>query len=238
MLISITKKTATACFLTALIIYSFLPQSVCSQDDTSLDEILNGFENEQTAKDDPKNALDGFEEEPAEKNKSEALTEDEIMEGFEVVSGKAKNAGKAAAELLIRFMGPEGKVALLTGVPGAFNLEERIRGFITHINRDRDTTVILTTHDLSDVEKLCERVMIIDRGKLLFDGQLETLRNRFGGKRELVVDLNGERPSPEHRERRDQQHDLEQQPHQGPGDDQRVGLLVQFHVDGHHAGRV
>jgi ABC-2 type transport system ATP-binding protein len=67
--------------------------------------------------------------------------------------------------------------------------KERIRTFITHINRERGTTVILTTHDLSDVEKLCERVIIIDHGHVLYDGHLEELRNRFGGKRELVVDL-------------------------------------------------
>ena len=67
--------------------------------------------------------------------------------------------------------------------------KERIRQFITHVNRDRGTTIILTTHDLSDVEKLCQRVMIIDQGKLLFDGQLSTLNERFGGKRELVLDL-------------------------------------------------
>ena len=67
--------------------------------------------------------------------------------------------------------------------------KERIRQFITHINSERGTTVILTTHDLSDVEKLCERVMIIDHGRLLYDGKLETLRDQFGGKRELVIDL-------------------------------------------------
>jgi ABC-2 type transport system ATP-binding protein len=67
--------------------------------------------------------------------------------------------------------------------------KERIRRFITHINRDRGTTVILTTHDLSDVEKLCERVLIIDRGRLLFDGELNELKSRFGGRRELVVEL-------------------------------------------------
>jgi ABC-2 type transport system ATP-binding protein len=65
--------------------------------------------------------------------------------------------------------------------------KERIRQFILHINRERGTTVLLTTHDLSDVEKLCERVMIIDHGRLLFDGELDTLRERFSGKRELVV---------------------------------------------------
>ena len=67
--------------------------------------------------------------------------------------------------------------------------KERIRQFIQHINADRGTTVILTTHDLSDVERLCRRVMIIDHGHLLFDGRLEALRERFGGQRELVVDM-------------------------------------------------
>ena len=67
--------------------------------------------------------------------------------------------------------------------------KERIRQFILHINRERGVTVLLTTHDLADVEKLCRRVMIIDHGRLLFDGQLETLRARFGGKRALVVDM-------------------------------------------------
>jgi ABC-2 type transport system ATP-binding protein len=67
--------------------------------------------------------------------------------------------------------------------------KERIRRFIQHINRARGVTVILTTHDLSDVEKLCERVMIIDQGRLLFDGELARLLERFGGQRELVVDL-------------------------------------------------
>ncbi len=67
--------------------------------------------------------------------------------------------------------------------------KERIRQFIRHVNRQRNTTIILTTHDLSDVEKLCERIMIIDQGRLLFDGPLHSLRERFGGKRELVVDF-------------------------------------------------
>jgi ABC-2 type transport system ATP-binding protein len=67
--------------------------------------------------------------------------------------------------------------------------KERIREFILHINASRQTTVLLTTHDLADVQKLCKRVMIIDHGKLLFDGALEVLQNRFGGKRQLVVDF-------------------------------------------------
>ena len=67
--------------------------------------------------------------------------------------------------------------------------KERIRQFIQHINREHHTTVILTTHDLSDVEKLCERVLIIDHGQLLYDGALTTLKNRFGGQRQLMVDF-------------------------------------------------
>jgi ABC-2 type transport system ATP-binding protein len=67
--------------------------------------------------------------------------------------------------------------------------KERIRQFIAHINRVRGTTILRTTHDLSDVEKLCKRVMIIDHGRLLYDGKLEALQDRFGGKHELVVDL-------------------------------------------------
>lgn len=67
--------------------------------------------------------------------------------------------------------------------------KERIRTFIAHINQERGTTILLTTHDLADVEKLCRRVMIIDHGQLLYDGGLAALQERFGGKRELVVDL-------------------------------------------------
>ena len=67
--------------------------------------------------------------------------------------------------------------------------KERIRQFILHINQQHGTTIILTTHDLSDVEKLCERVMIIDKGRVLFDGSLASLRQRFGGERQLLVDF-------------------------------------------------
>ncbi len=67
--------------------------------------------------------------------------------------------------------------------------KERIREFIRTINRERGTTIILTTHDLGDVEKLCERVIMIDHGKLMFDGALAALRQQFGQGRVLVVDF-------------------------------------------------
>ncbi len=69
--------------------------------------------------------------------------------------------------------------------------KERIRQFIRTTNREQGTTIILTTHDLGDVEKLCERVIMIDHGRLMYDGALAQLRARFGGERVLVVDFEG-----------------------------------------------
>jgi len=68
----------------------------------------------------------------------------------------------------------------------------RVREFLAQLNRERQVTLLLTTHDLDDIEKLCRRVMIIDRGRLLYDGPLETLKARFGEHRQLVVDADAE----------------------------------------------
>ena len=67
--------------------------------------------------------------------------------------------------------------------------KQHIRDFIRFINQERQTTVLLTTHDLSDLHKLCERVMIIDLGKILYDGSLTKLLNAYGGRRILRVDF-------------------------------------------------
>ena len=67
--------------------------------------------------------------------------------------------------------------------------KQRIREFIQYINQERHTTILLTTHDISDVSKLCERVLIIDHGKILFNGRLNDLLAEFGGKRILVVEF-------------------------------------------------
>lgn len=65
----------------------------------------------------------------------------------------------------------------------------RIREVLHDINRERGVTVLLTTHDMADITRLCRRMMIIDRGKLLYDGSVEAIRERFGAERTLVVDL-------------------------------------------------
>ena len=64
----------------------------------------------------------------------------------------------------------------------------RIRQFIRRINAERQVTVVLTTHDLDDVEKLCKRVILIDNARLYFDGELATLRRLLSTERLLSVD--------------------------------------------------
>ena len=66
---------------------------------------------------------------------------------------------------------------------------QRIREFIRTINVEAEVTVVLTTHEMSEVERLCERIIVIDRGRLYYDGSLDTLRQRLGSNRELVIDL-------------------------------------------------
>jgi ABC-2 type transport system ATP-binding protein len=67
-------------------------------------------------------------------------------------------------------------------------VKERIREFIKEQNRSSGTTVILTTHDLGDIEELCKRVIIIDAGKVIYDGSIETIKNRFGKYREITFE--------------------------------------------------
>ncbi|HET8523080.1 MAG TPA: ATP-binding cassette domain-containing protein [Thermomicrobiales bacterium] len=65
----------------------------------------------------------------------------------------------------------------------------RVREFLLQINQERGVTILLTTHDLSDVEFLCRRMIIIDHGRLIYDGTIDDIRDRFGTHRTLVVDL-------------------------------------------------
>ena len=70
----------------------------------------------------------------------------------------------------------------------------RVREFLAEINRERGVTVLLTTHDLADIERLCSRLLIIDHGRVIYDGTIERLIQRYGEERTLVVDL--EEPAP------------------------------------------
>ncbi|MEV7584125.1 ABC transporter ATP-binding protein [Streptomyces erythrochromogenes] len=71
----------------------------------------------------------------------------------------------------------------------------KVRGFLRQLNEERGTTVLLTTHDLQDIEQLCERVMVIDHGRLMYDGALGGLHAAGSvgeSERTLVVDLERE----------------------------------------------
>ncbi|MFB6562448.1 MULTISPECIES: ATP-binding cassette domain-containing protein [unclassified Streptomyces] len=71
----------------------------------------------------------------------------------------------------------------------------KVRGFLRQLNEELGTTVLLTTHDLQDIEQLCERVMVIDHGRLMFDGPLGGLHEAGAAgesERTLVVDLERE----------------------------------------------
>ncbi|MFL5624541.1 MAG: ATP-binding cassette domain-containing protein [Ktedonobacteraceae bacterium] len=65
----------------------------------------------------------------------------------------------------------------------------RIRDFLLTINAEKGVTVLLTTHDMDDVEMLCPRMVIIDHGRKLYDGTVSNIRERFGGERTLVAVL-------------------------------------------------
>lgn len=67
-----------------------------------------------------------------------------------------------------------------------------VRKFLSRMNRERGTTIILTTHDLQDIEEICPRLIMVDEGRLLFDGAVGALRARFGARRKLVLEFAGE----------------------------------------------
>ncbi|SCK20316.1 ATP-binding cassette domain-containing protein [Streptomyces sp. WMMB 322] len=69
-----------------------------------------------------------------------------------------------------------------------------VRRFLSDLNASQGTTVLLTTHDLTDIEQLCKRVMVIDHGRLMYDGALAGLHEVGESERTLVVDLERELP--------------------------------------------
>jgi viologen exporter family transport system ATP-binding protein len=64
-----------------------------------------------------------------------------------------------------------------------------VRDFLLDVNRTRGVTILLTTHDLADIERLCSRGVVIDHGRIIHDGTVADIKTRFGDHRTLVVDL-------------------------------------------------
>jgi ABC-2 type transport system ATP-binding protein len=67
--------------------------------------------------------------------------------------------------------------------------KEAVRAFLVQLNREAGTTVLLTTHDLADVERLCTRLLIIDHGRVIEDTTVADIKDRYGDTRTLVIDM-------------------------------------------------
>ena len=68
-------------------------------------------------------------------------------------------------------------------------VKDNIRKAIREINEKYNTTVILTTHDIEDIEELCSRIIIIDEGKKIYDGSLENLKDTYGKRRKVTMEV-------------------------------------------------
>ena len=68
-------------------------------------------------------------------------------------------------------------------------VKNNIRKAITEINQEEKTTIILTTHDLNDIETLCKRIVMIDKGHLMYDGSLTQMKEQYGKYREINMSL-------------------------------------------------
>ncbi|OXM14626.1 ABC transporter ATP-binding protein [Paenibacillus herberti] len=73
-----------------------------------------------------------------------------------------------------------------------------IRGFIQTMNRERRMTVVLTTHDLDDVEQLCSRLLVVNHGRIVEDGPLDSIVGKLAPHRLLVIELSEDVQAPEH----------------------------------------
>ena len=68
-------------------------------------------------------------------------------------------------------------------------VKEKVRNAIREINKKYGTTIILTTHDLNDIEELCSRIIIIDNGKKIYDGSLEEIKSRYGARTSIELQV-------------------------------------------------
>lgn len=66
-------------------------------------------------------------------------------------------------------------------------VKSKIREFIKQLNQEKKTTVLLTTHDMADIEAICDRIILINKGRLLFDGKIQDFRDQFGSTTTLEI---------------------------------------------------
>lgn len=97
---------------------------------------------------------------------------------------------RTLSDILAAFLHNPGVVFLDEPTIGLdVSMKSKIRDLIKALNQEKETTVILTTHDMGDVDALCKRIVIIDKGKMLYDNTIEHLRSFFGAYRTLKLRL-------------------------------------------------
>lgn len=69
-------------------------------------------------------------------------------------------------------------------------VKKQIREMIRNINKQNGTTIILTTHDMKDIEEICHRIIMIDKGRIIIDRSMKDVKNKFGGNHRLTVVFN------------------------------------------------
>ncbi|HCT79167.1 MAG TPA: methionine ABC transporter ATP-binding protein [Micromonosporaceae bacterium] len=67
--------------------------------------------------------------------------------------------------------------------------KQAVRGFLAELGERGDTTIVLTTHDLADIERLCRRIVVIDHGRVVHDGTIQALHERYGSRRRVIADF-------------------------------------------------
>lgn len=108
----------------------------------------------------------------------------EILELDELLEKQVKNLSlgqKMRCEIAATFLHNPKIVYLDEPTIGLDVLvKENIRKFIKSVNREKNTTVILTTHDLKDIEDVCDRIILLDKGKIIYDGEKQKFKDMYG----------------------------------------------------------
>lgn len=115
----------------------------------------------------------------------------QILQLDELLEKQVKNLSlgqKMRCELAVTFLHNPKVVYLDEPTIGLDVLvKEKIRQFIKDINKEKNTTVILTTHDLKDIEDVCNRIILLDKGKIIYDGPKENFKDQYG--KDIVAHL-------------------------------------------------
>jgi len=108
-------------------------------------------------------------------------------------------------------------------------VKDRIRDFLKQINQDEGTTILLTTHDTQDIEQIAQRLILIDNGRLLFDGSQGSFRERYQGS-EFMIEIEFIEPTPQIEHNCFRAHQIESSRHSYwiPYDDMGRGEAISY----------